>query len=68
MEPMKALAYMVDAERFWSIGGNIQVVKVYKSLQCIPFIVSRNGKRSLLGRPLFDYEISESIPTLSLDY
>lgn len=68
MEPMKALAYMVDSERFYSIGGNIQMVKIYKSLQCLPFIVSRKGVRSLFGRPLFDYEKSERIPTLLLEY
>ncbi|MDG9709435.1 hypothetical protein [Streptomyces sp. DH10] len=68
MEPMRALAFMVDAERFRSIGGHIQMVKVYKALQCVPFTISRNGTRSLLGRPLLDYEKSETIPTLTLDY
>lgn len=68
MEPMRALAFMVDAEGFRSIGGHIQMVKVYKALQCVPFTISRNGTRSLLGRPLLDYEKSETIPTLTLDY
>ncbi|KFK87813.1 hypothetical protein IX27_18130 [Streptomyces sp. JS01] len=68
MEPMRALAYMVDSERHPSIGGHIQVAKVYKSLQCVPFAVRRNGGRSLLGRPLLDYEESQTIPTMNLDY
>ncbi|MCD7441002.1 hypothetical protein K4B79_22595 [Streptomyces lincolnensis] len=68
MEPMKALAFMIDSDRFHSIGGHIQMVKVYKALQCVPFIISRDGTRSLMGRPLLDYEKSESVPTLTLDY
>ncbi|MFE0692876.1 hypothetical protein [Streptomyces sp. NPDC058869] len=68
MEPMMALAHMVDSERYPSIGGHIQVAKVYKSMQCVPFAVRRNGARSLLGRPLLDYEESQTIPTLDLDY
>ena len=68
MEPMRVLAFMVDSERFHSIGGHIQMIKVYKAMQCVPFTISRNGTRSLLGRPLLDYEKSETIPTLTLDY
>ena len=68
MEPMRALAFMIDSEKFHSIGGHIQMVKVYKAMQCVPFTISRNGTRSLLGRPLLDYEKSETIPTLTLDY
>jgi len=68
MEPMRALAFMIDSEQFYSIGGHIQMVKVYKTMQCVPFTISRNGTRSLLGRPLLEYEKSETIPTLTLDY
>ncbi|MFE5549459.1 hypothetical protein ACFQ71_37390 [Streptomyces sp. NPDC056534] len=67
MEPMKALAYMVDDDRFRSIGGYIQMVKIYKPMVCVPFVISRKGTQSLLGRPLLDYEKSDA-PTLVLDY
>ncbi|MGW5000504.1 hypothetical protein ACWEP8_22830 [Streptomyces hydrogenans] len=68
MEPMKALAYMVDADRFRSIGGHIQMVKIYKAMQCVPFIISRKETRSLLRRPMLDYEKSDASPTQVLDY
>lgn len=68
LEPMRVLAGMIDSDEFNMIGGHIQVVKVYKSLQCIPFVVSRKGERSLLGRPLLAYEISDTVPTMVLDF
>ncbi|WP_327073272.1 hypothetical protein OG196_14620 [Kitasatospora purpeofusca] len=68
MEPMQALASMIDSEKFDSIGGHIQMVKIYRAMQCVPFTIERNGTRSLLGRPLLPYEKSERIPTLPLAY
>ena len=67
MEPLLVLADMVDSPEYDTIGGHLQLVKVYRHLQVVPFVVERNGVRSLLGRPLLDYEVSDRFPVFALD-
>jgi hypothetical protein len=64
MEPFQVLADIVDSQEFDSIGGQLQLVKIYRHLQVVPFVVDRNGVRSLLGRPLLDYEKPDRFPAL----
>ena len=64
MEPLQVLLRMIDDSSFPTIGGEPQVVKVYRSLNVVPMVVERDGTRSLLGRPLLDYEEVDRFPTL----
>ena len=70
MEPLQVLRDMIREDGHASIGGAPQLVKVYKHLNATPFGVlwpdSSSGARTLLGRPLLDYEIS-SFPMLDPD-
>jgi hypothetical protein len=66
MEPLEVLTEMIDSQSYPTIGGQVQLVKVYRSLRVVPFVIERNGVRSLLGRPLLDYEQPDRFPTLSL--
>lgn len=66
MEPLMVLMDMVDATEYDTIGGHIQLAKIYTFLQVVPFVVERNGVRSLLGRPLLDYEQPERYPTIAI--
>jgi hypothetical protein len=61
MEPLSVLAEMIRDPTLPTIGGMPQVLKVYQSAASIPFVVpwvDPEGVefRSLLGRPLLDYE------------
>jgi hypothetical protein len=60
MEPFEVLRDMIREGIDPAIGGPPQVVKVYRHLNASPFGVywpSRtNGRITLLGRPLLDYE------------
>lgn len=64
MEPFKVLSDMVDSHEYDTIGGHLQLVKIYRHLQVVPFVIERNGVRSLLGRPLLDYEQPDRFPTV----
>ena len=66
MKPLQVLVEMVDSTAFQSIGGPVQVVKVYRHLQVVLFVVERNGVRSLLGRPLLDDERPDRCRVLTL--
>ncbi len=67
MEPLSILAEIIDDEAYPTIGGHPQVVKIYKCLKAVPFVVERHGTRSLFGRALLDYEQSDRYPEVSLD-
>ena len=67
MEPIEVLLSMIDDERFTSIGGQPQIVKVYRSLRTVPFAVRVGGSTSLFGRPLLNYEAPDRFPTIDLD-
>lgn len=67
MEPLSVLAEMIDDEAYPTIGGHVQVVKIYKCLKAVPFVVERNGRRSLFGRALLDYERSDRFPEVNVD-
>lgn len=61
MEPLSVLADMIRDPMLPTIGGIPQVLKVYQSATSVPFVVpwiDPQGVeiRSLLGRPLLDYE------------
>lgn len=66
MEPFDALLAMIDDSRFASIGGNAQLVKVYRSIKTVPFVIERNGSKSLFGRALLDYEAPDRFPTVAV--
>ena len=66
MEPLDVLLGMIDNPKFGAIGGNPQLVKIYKSLKTVPFVINRNGTRSLFGRSLLDYEAPDRFPILTL--
>jgi hypothetical protein len=66
MEPLEVLLQMIDSPLFRSISGPVQIVKVYRNLQVVPFVVQRGGVRSLFGRRLLDYEESDAFPMLVL--
>lgn len=66
MEPLQVLGDLVDSPEHPSIGGQVQLVKIYRSLRVVPFVVDRNGVRSILGRPLLDYEKPDRFPTMTL--
>ena len=61
MEPFEVLRDMTREEAYPSIGGPPQVVKVYRHMNSLPFGVywptRESGVKTLLGRPLLDYEI-----------
>lgn len=66
MEPIRVLTEFIDSPVYPTIGGHPQVVKVYPSLRAVPFVVLRHGVRSLLGRPLLDYEAPDRYPEITL--
>ncbi len=66
MEPFEVLLQMIDDPTFSSIGGNPQMVKVYKSMKTVPFVVRRKGAPSLYGRTLLSYEVSDRFPTVDV--
>jgi len=59
MEPFDVLMSYCSDKKCHEIGGPIQLVKIYKHMNYVPFNVlwpDRNGNKTLLGRPLLDYE------------
>jgi len=62
MEPFDVLVSMIADPAFDSIGGYPQMVKVYKSLNTVPFVVQWSGKSTFLGRPLLAYEQADRYP------
>jgi hypothetical protein len=65
MEPLEVLTAMIDSPKYVTIGGYVQLIKVYRSLRVVPFVIERGGIRSLFGRPLLDYEEPDRFPTLA---
>ena len=66
-EPLEILYRIIADAGHPTVGGPVQVVKVYRSLNAVPFLVSQAGGRStLLGRPLLDYEAPDRHPSLEL--
>jgi hypothetical protein len=65
MEPFEALRDMIRSGKYPEIGGPPQVLKVQQHMNCTPYSVywpdKESGAISLLGRPLFDYEFSETM-------
>jgi hypothetical protein len=57
LEPLPVLANMLAAAGpNVSIGGPPQLIRITQSMNTRPFCVSWNGKDTLFGRELFDYE------------
>lgn len=69
LEPFEVLESMISDPRYPTIGGNAQVVKVYRSLQSVPFVIrdEASGRSSLLGRQLLPYESPDRYPVLRRD-
>ena len=62
MEPFDVLRDIIRSNEFPSVGGPPQLVKVYEHMNSAPFGVywpNRDGRPTVLGRPLLDYEKSE---------
>lgn len=60
MEPFEVLRDILREGKFNSIGGPIQLVKIYEHANAVPVGVywpnKETGSVSVLGRPLMDYE------------
>jgi hypothetical protein len=60
MEPFEVLRDIIRSEKFPSVGGSPQVVKIYEHMNTVPFGVywpdRASGQISVLGRPLMAYE------------
>lgn len=60
MEPFEILRDIIRENRFASVGGPIQLVKIYEHANAIPIGVywptKHQGTVCILGRPLMDYE------------
>jgi len=65
MEPFEVLRDMIRERVDPRIGGPPQVVKVYRHLNATPYGVywpkKKGGRVTLLGRPLLDYERTQSL-------
>lgn len=56
-QPLIALNKIIESQdRFSPIGGSIQVVKVYKHRNFLPYAINNNGRHYLFGRPLMSHE------------
>lgn len=66
MEPLEVLKDMIDNPNYLSIGGNPQLVKIYKSMKAVPFVMKRGEALSLNGRSLLEYEKPDRYPTYEL--
>ncbi|MBV1865055.1 MAG: hypothetical protein KUG74_11565 [Rhodobacteraceae bacterium] len=62
MEPFEVLRDLLRKEQFPSIGGPIQLVKIYEHSNAIPVGIywpdKKSGQVSIFGRPLMDYEMT----------
>lgn len=60
MEPFEVVRDIIRSSAHPSVGGPIQVVKIYEHSNAIPVGVfwptKENGRVAVLGRPLMDYE------------
>jgi hypothetical protein len=60
MEPFEVLRDMLRSNRYSSIGGAPQLVKIYEHMNATPFGVywpsKDSGEATMLGRPLLNYE------------
>lgn|GEM_PF-6959890 len=60
MEPFEVLRDMIRDPQYPTIGGPLQMVKIYRHMNTLPFNVfwpnRESGKLSFLGRPLLPYE------------
>jgi hypothetical protein len=60
MEPFIVLRDIIRERKFNSVGGPIQMVKIYEHSNAVPFGIfwpdKKNGQISVLGRPLLSYE------------
>ena len=60
MEPFEVLRDIIRSETFPSVGGPIQIVKIYEHSNAVPVGVywpnKEAGAVSIFGRPLMDYE------------
>jgi hypothetical protein len=60
MEPFDALRDVIRSEKFPSVGGPPQMVKIYEHINTVPLGVYWPDRKSeqitVLGRPLMDYE------------
>jgi hypothetical protein len=60
MEPFDVLRDIIRSQRFPSVGGAPQVVKIYEHMNSVPFGVFWPDRRStqitVFGRPLMAYE------------
>ncbi len=67
MEPLDVLKEFILSGCYRSVGGNPQLVKVYRALKVVPFVISWNGERSYFGRSLLHYEEPDRYPTMTID-
>jgi len=62
MEPFEVLRDLLRQGKFPSIGGPIQMVKIYEHSNAVPVGIywpdESTGRVSVLGRPLMDFEIT----------
>lgn len=60
MEPFEVLREIIRSNRFGSVGGPIQIVKIYEHANAVPVAVmwpnQAEGVPCVLGRPLMAYE------------
>lgn len=56
MEPYEAMCEIINHEVDISIGGAPQMFKIFKHLNCIPYIIIWKDSLYLNGRPLLKYE------------
>ena len=63
MEPFEVLRDIIRSGKFSSVGGPVQLVKIYEHANVAPVGVcwpdKASGTVSVLGRPLLDYERSQ---------
>lgn len=63
MQPFEVLRDIIRSNKFGSVGGAPQIVKIYKHLNSVPVGVrwpDASGKErpTVLGRPLMEYEVN----------
>lgn len=56
LDPLEALHQVAVSPQHDSVGGPIQVAKVYRSMRVEHFAVVVDGRTSIAGRPKLDYE------------
>ena len=65
MEPFEVLRDMLRSEDYPLIGGSPQLLKIQEHMNTTPYSIywpnKASGKRTYMGRPLLDYETSDSM-------